>query len=147
MSDLLESALAAVTASGATLIHGTFVDFETCPKIEIDGSIGEFVRAAASLGTTNVFVETHVVSEDEFMVSIDDDDDEEEGGEEIDLREAFPSLAAQNPRIGERRALDFVCVAGPIVITKLVRAEWDDDFIDAISNAREAWYEAAAQGG
>ena len=146
MADLLESALATVTTSGVTLIHGTFVDFETCPKIEVDGEIDDFVRAAQGLGTKNVFVETHVVSEEEFMVSIDDDEDEE-GGEEIDLREAFPSLVSQNARIGERRALDFVCVAGPIVVTKLIRAEWDDEFIDAIANAREAWYEAAAQGG
>jgi hypothetical protein len=93
-----------------------------------------------------VFVETHVVSEEEFLVAIEDDDDDDGDGEEIDLREAFPSLTAQNARIGQRRALDFVCIAGSTIITKLIRAEWDDDFIDAIANAREAWYEAAAQG-
>ena len=145
MADLLESALAAVTASGASVIAGTFVDFETCPKIEVDGTIDDFVRAMAQLGTKIVFVETHVVSEEEFLVEIEDDDDDE-SGEEIDLREAFPSLVAQNVRIGQRRALDFVCVVGSTIITKLIRAEWDDDFIDAIANARESWYEAAAQG-
>jgi hypothetical protein len=144
MADLLESALAAVTASGAIIIAGTFVDFETCPKIEVEGTIDDFVRAAGQLGSKVVFVETHVVSEEEFLVAIEDDDDGD--GEEIDLREAFPSLTAQNARIGQRRALDFVCIAGSTIITKLIRAEWDDDFIDAIANAREAWYEAAAQG-
>ncbi len=146
MSDLLESALAAVTASGVNIVHGTFVDFETAPKIEVDGSIEDFVTAAKHVGASFVFVESHEVSEDEFMVDIEDDEDQE-GGEEIDLREAFPSLAAQNARIGQRRALDFVCVAGSTIVTKLVRADWDDEFIDAIQNAREAWYEAAAQGG
>jgi hypothetical protein len=145
MADLLESALAAVRASGATIIDGTFVDFETCPKIEVDGAIEDFVRAAGHLDAKVVFVETHVVSEEEFLVAIEDDDDDGDG-EEIDLREAFPSLVAQNARIGERRALDFVCIVGSTIITKLIRAEWDDDFIDAIANAREAWYEAAAQG-
>ena len=145
MADLLESALAAVNASGASVIAGTFVDFETCPKIEIDGTIEDFTHAMKQLGTTVVFVETHVVSEEEFMVQIEDDDDDE-SGEEIDLREAFPSLVAQNARIGQRRALDFVCVVGSTIITKLIRADWDDDFIDAIANARESWYEAAAQG-
>jgi hypothetical protein len=146
MADLLDTALSAVEASGAALVHGTFVDFETAPKIEVDGDIDAFVKAAAQVGAKVVFVETHVVSEEEFMVSIEDD--EEDGdGEEIDLREAFPSLAVQNARIGQRRALDFVCVAGSAIVTKLVRAEWDDDFIDAITNARESWYEAAAQGG
>jgi hypothetical protein len=145
MADLLESALAAVRASGATIIDGTFVDFETCPKIEVDGAIEDFVRAAGQLDAKVVFVETHVVSEEEFLVAIEDDDDDGDG-EEIDLREAFPSLVAQNARIGERRALDFVCIVGSTIITKLIRAEWDDDFIDAIANAREAWYEAAAQG-
>jgi len=145
MADLLESALAAVTASGASVIPGTFVDFETCPKIEIDGTIDDFTRAMTQLGAKVVFVETHVVSEEEFLVEIEDDDDDEPG-EEIDLREAFPSLVAQNVRIGERRALDFVCVVGSTIVTKLIRAEWDDEFIDAIANARESWYEAAAQG-
>jgi hypothetical protein len=146
MADLLETALAAVTASGASIIEGTFVDFETCPKIEVDGTIDDFVRAAGQLGSKVVFVETHVVSEEEFLVAIEDDVDDDGDSEEIDLREAFPSLTAQNARIGERRALDFVCIAGSTIITKLIRAEWDDDFIDAIANAREAWYEAAAQG-
>jgi hypothetical protein len=146
MSDLLETALAAVTATGAHVIAGSFVDFESAAKIEIDGTIDDFVSAMKALDAKVVFVETHLVSEDEFMVGLEDDEDEEVS-EEIDLREAFPSLAAQNVRIGQKRALDFVCIAGATMITKLVRADWDDDFIDKISDARESWYEAAAQGG